>query len=796
VTKEMKQNNKWRRRIIRVLDTLLEDLQNRPPGPTQSTVTHKLAELDNRPDSTAGGHSGVEIAESLYYWKVIAIPKTNDNVIYRVKDCLEDTAFTIYCSMQDATYIRLYSAEVWREFALGSIGVQAATVATNSAISLLDRMSRHPQWMFDHLQDGDGKPRTHPWIDRFMRRHIANDLVSEDTRPDRINAAFEDVSLARHATRRLGFYVSTLQCSRLSTLLSKTFSTQEALSTSTISLEERRLLKSLAQLRCLEYFHDQVSSTFKCDYMYTAARTLVQGSIDTSAVFAAQILYDIQQETDPQNEPIEDLLEALTLDYLSKYDDYSAEWKRESPDSNHFTRLKLMGDNHSLLRHIAYSDNDIQDALERLEQFTPAQQTIPDFNIVRHVPLLIGQLVCRYHVGFHECFLDIANKRGFILTAMHLYNAAKKSGSLPPGACWVDMESVIDSQVGYDPFGGSPANTGITFLKSFCDAYGLKSGKFTVSHRLTNPEQVENDIHLAGASPKPLKSQSLYVRVSSELQLLPGSEPKDLSFPKLQALGDYQLNTSSVHGTPHSIGRLIAAKEVCEVDEEALGFDIFGFHLICKKLLSKIRNACFADAPDDYPSIRYDGTEGLNTTIAELLRDLLNCPRHHSSMWPKAMEILASTISQGGSACEEMALERMKMTTMDIISLDSECSGSDTSSDGSALETSTLENPPPEPMEVDKPQCDIWTSGVSSLRSREDGESPHVPSKRPKLDSSGPPSRATADRSEEWHHLQQETIRELSNVRVEQSASVHYLITPTDRILTSWAPEEGPRTLR
>jgi hypothetical protein len=124
-----------------------------------------------------------------------------------------------------------------------------------------------------------------------------------------------------------------------------------------------------------------------------------------------------------------------------------------------------MEKNYSFLHHTAYSDNETQGDLDRFRHATRRLQTIPDFNIVRRVPLLIGQLVCRYIEEFNECFFDIANKRGFVLTAMYLYNAAKKSRLLQPEACWIDMEIVLDNQVGHDPFGGSPANTAIPFSK-------------------------------------------------------------------------------------------------------------------------------------------------------------------------------------------------------------------------------------------------------------------------------------------------------------------------------------------
>lgn len=127
----------------------------------------------------------------------------------------------------------------------------------------------------------------------------------------------------------------------------------------------------------------------------------------------------------------------------------------------------------------------------------------------------------------------------------------------------------------------------------------------------------------------------------------------------MQAFADCQLNISSVHGSPHGIGNLIAVKVTCGDDEETHNFDIFALHITCELPLLSIRKTCFKYAPDDYPGTRYDGTKGLNTTIVELLRDLQEFPRNHSRMWHKAMKILADVIRREGSACGDMAAERM-----------------------------------------------------------------------------------------------------------------------------------------
>jgi hypothetical protein len=775
----MRQNNKWRRRIIRVLETLLKDLHSRPPSPTQAKVINKLAALSDRGDNIMDGLGKNGIAEALYYTRSIPIPKTDDCVLYKLKDSMEDKAFFVYCCMQDATYLRLYSVRAWREFALSNIGVQTATFCTNSAIAQFEEMAEQLDRVFDHNKEDGWVTHMHVKTDQFMRRYIANDVECEDSHPDGIDPAFEDDSLARHAARKLGFYASTLQCSRLSTLLFEAFVAREHPDPAD-TLEEKCLLKSLAQLRCLERTDDPVSKILKSDYMYGATRTLLSGCITTTAVFAAQMLYDIQQETKPQDHPLEDILELLTIDYLILYDRYTAEWKNEGSGGNCSTRFKQMMQQYSLLNDIVYSDSNVQVNLEQWEHDTPRQYTIQDFNIVRHVPTLIGQMLFQYHNEFHGAFTDIANDRGHVLTAIHLYNAAKKSGSLPQEACWADMERVIDSQVELDLFGSSVADTGSKYLDSFCNAYGLIGGKFTFSHKLTSPEQIRNDIHQAGGSPKRLGYASKYAKACYELSRTLMAEPVDFKLRLMRAFAGYQLDTSSVYGSPHCISVLIAAKEQCEGDEEALGFDIFAIHMTCKRLLSSIRRACLEYAPNDYPGIRYDGTEGLNTTIAELLRDLLDCPRHHGRMWPMAMTILADVISQEGSACEEKAFQRRDMTTMDSISEESE---SDTPVDDTPVDDT--------PVESDNHESDIVISETLTSRSSEYVGDLHPPSKKQKLDSAGASSQVVPELPEEWNVLQQRDVRILSNLTVDkESNELHYLITPGGKILASWSPEE------
>lgn len=733
----MKKGNKWRRRIIRLLENLLEDLQSRPPGPTQSEVINKLAALSDRADSIMNGVEDTDIAGSLYYSKSIPIPGTEEIVVYKLKDCLEDTAFAVYCCIQDATYVRLFSARAWREFGLSSIGIQTATFCTNSAYAQLGRMSEQLRRIFDHNTNDNWMTRMHSKINSFMRRHVANDMERTDTQPDKVNPVFEDVSLARNRGRRLGFYASTLLCSRLVTLLHEALILRQRLHPAD-TLEETRLLKSLAQLRCLEWCSDPISETLKTDCMYEAALSLHLGHMDTDAVFAAQMLFDIQQEVDPQIYPLEDILEALSLDYLRRYERYSIQWMTKIPDDDLFSNIRRIYNQFGLLRHIVHSESDIQVDLEKLEYATPRQHAIQDFNIVRHVPTLIGQMVTQHHEEFHGAFLSLASDRGHILTALHLYNAAKLCKSLPPGIRWADMEWVIDSQVDVDRLGKSPENNGSGLLRNFCEAYGFDHRTFMTGSRPPHLERLRDNIHLPGRFPRRLKGFTKHIRARTEFRNSHGSKPGEWRIRLMQAFADYELDAFSAHGSPHSIGLLIAAKEICESDEEALHFDLFAFHTTCFNLLWSIRKACFENAPNDYSDIRHDGMMGINTAIADLMRDMLLLPRNHPPMWSWAMKLLTDVITQKGSACEDGAFERIKMTTLESIGVGSDDRRSGTTSAGSARTAAT--SPLPEFMEIDEPGNEERRSGSPAVEPSESDEGFHPQVKKMEISPEVDPS--------------------------------------------------------
>ncbi|KAJ8112644.1 hypothetical protein OPT61_g5033 [Boeremia exigua] len=673
VSKLMKSNNKWRRRIIRLLDDLLTDLQRRPPGLEQGLIIDRLTSLSNRADSMFEGLGQVERAESLYYTRPIEISNKESVIVYRLKDCAEDTAFATYCFLQDASYLRLFSARAWREFALSKIGIQTATFCTNSTDAQIGRMSEELRKTFDHFND-TWMTRMHPKVDTFFRSHCGDAIPTADPFLDEIHPDCEDVILARHANRRLGYYACTLICAKMSRMSFEAFlgSPREHLSD---SLHDMCMVKSLYQLRCLQWPKDAISSALRADCMYSGAHALVLGHIDTDAIFTAQMLYDIQQQINPQTLGTENIIGHLCHDYHDLYRVYAPEWNNETFKAAHPSRTQRMCEQYKLLDKIVGGDDDIQlqDILERWECKTDRQYTIPGFQLLRHAPSLIGQLVAHFRTDFHTEFLDITNDSGYILTACHLYNAAKASGALQLYR-WVDIEWVIDHQSRYTIFGGELPVTDTEYIRRFCLVYGLDSTKFLHSRKPTPSTRVKNDIRPKGSFPRRLESCSQLVRICTRTPRTCTDTPwaYPVAAKTMEDFADNQLDWLSTYGKPNKIGVLIASKESYDSDEEALNFDIFALHLKCARLLTKIRDICIEEAPEDYPMARFGGEQGINPTVAEVLRDLIAVPRYHARMWPTVVRLMSGMIQEEGSACLDMAFERMKVTTLDSVTVDSD----------------------------------------------------------------------------------------------------------------------------
>jgi hypothetical protein len=174
-----------------------------------------------------------------------------------------------------------------------------------------------------------------------------------------------------------------------------------------------------------------------------------------------------------------------------------------------------------------------------------------------------------------------------------------------------------------------------------------------------------------------------------------------------------RLDLTSPYGEPNPIGVLIAAKESFDRDELARNFDIIDFHLRCWDMLLAVQNMCLEEASSDYPAVRFGNEQGSAVFMAELLRDLASCQRHHERMWPRAITILSEMIEARGSICCHAAQERMVLTEM--VFSDSDCDTPPSSS------SETVKADPPTPV-PNAPDADVTALDVSKFITPAGGE--------------------------------------------------------------------------
>ena len=640
-----------------IVKGLFRDLQSRPPSLEQA------AKFDQVTNSRANSmFEGVEFHESFYYTKPIEIPVQQDRVLYRLRQSAEDTAFAVYCYLQDATYFRLFSARAWCECTLGGIGIQTAAFCTNSADAQIGRIAEKLRMVFDSFED-TWMTRMHTKLASFFRRHCGDDARVPCSHLDVLKPECDDVTFARHANRRLGYYASTMICLSTAHSIFENF-LLPAKYRPDVSKEYLPLLKSLHQLSCLQSMGGTIPSILKMDCMYSAARALVLGHLDSDAVLAAQMMYDIQKQLDPQSSQVKNIVEALGQLYGERYKALRPLWGSEDARTTKPLRFDRIYAQHMLFCYANKSTYNLQEDMDKAERLQ-SKHYVSDFGLLRHVPTLIGQLVAQYQYEFQIGFLDLANDSGHILAAIHFYNAARNSGYLQTQQ-WEDMEWIINYQSSHAIFGGEPPTTNSEYASRFCLVYGLDAAKFAADLELPVMGQVNNDFHLDNVAPARLHSCSRFVRIASSIEQISGSY-KNAPAERMAMISQMaleRLDLTSPYGEPSPIGVLIAAKKSFDRDEPARNFDIIDFHLRCWDMLLAVRNMCLEEAPNDYPAVRFGNDLGSAVFMAELLRDLASCQRHHERMWPEAVKILGEMIEARGSICYHAAQERMVLTEM------------------------------------------------------------------------------------------------------------------------------------
>ncbi|KAJ4310625.1 hypothetical protein N0V94_008355 [Neodidymelliopsis sp. IMI 364377] len=487
---------------------------------------------------------------------------------------------------------------------------------------------------------------------------------------DPLDTSFEDGMYARNATRKLGFHLDSLACFKMCRLMTGAFAGARGHYHGETPAETR-LLKSIHQLALLEQVSGPCASACKNDRLYAASRLLERGQAEVEVVFAAQMLWDIQQEVDPLTESVDYILLRVGKDFAKLYVIHSPTWCSEEFRTRLPLQHKRIYDQWQFIELSITTMEAFQIGVDREERSSDLQFPVQGFRLLRHIPLLAGQIINTLRYEYQESFTDIASDQGHILTAMHFYHAAKQSGALPT-AVWEDMQWFIDHQDLDHVFAGDLPTKNGEYVGQFCRAFGLNPAKFV---RNRKPVKAADDVQMKRGQVRRLDYPSAYLRTIYNVK---GENVKSYSqltgvgrITAMEDFGNAQLDDNSSHGQPANVGYLITAKEAYGKDEMAISFDIVEFNTRCSRLLRSVRNLCLEEAPEDYPASLFANEAGVNIVLAELLRDLTGCPRQNARMWPKAVNLLRELIERDGRTCNANVSARMEMTTM----RDVPCSG-------------------------------------------------------------------------------------------------------------------------
>jgi hypothetical protein len=478
-----------------------------------------------------------------------------------------------------------------------------------------------------------------------------------------LDTSFEDGMYARDATRKLGFHFDSLSCYKMCHLTTAAFAGARGHYHGETPAETR-LLKSIHQLALLEPVSGPCASACKNDRLYAAVRHLERGRVEVEVVFAAQMLWDIQQEIDPLTESVDHILLGVGKEYAILYVIHSPTWCSNEFRTRFPLQHKRIYDQGQFIDLSINNMEAFQIGVDREERNSNLQFPVQGFRLLRHIPLLAGQIINTLCYEYQESFTDVASDQGHILTAMHFYHAAKQSGALPT-AVWEDMKWFIDHQDLDHVFAGDLPTKDEEYLGQFCRAFGLNPAKFA---RYRKPVKAADDVQMKRGQVRRLDYPSAYLKTMYKVK---GDDAKSYSqltevgrITAMEEFGNAQLDDNSSHGQPATVGYLVAAKEAYGKDEMAIYFDMVEFNSRCSRLLLHVRNLCLEEAPEDYPLVIFANEAGVNVVLAELLRDLTDCPRENERMWPKAVNLLRELIEKDSRICDENVSTRIEMTTM------------------------------------------------------------------------------------------------------------------------------------
>lgn len=266
-------------------------------------------------------------------------------------------------------------------------------------------------------------------------------------------------------------------------------------------------------------------------------------------------------------------------------------------------------------------DDDLQIIADTCERRVGRALYLPKFSLLSTHPAMCGLMMqCMRH-ELRLTTIDMAGCQGQILTAVHLYNAARVSGLLPDNLHWADMDHFIEKQGSDWIFVERRPQDPRDIIRRMLLARGLGASKFSKDYRHSNARNVGG---------------------------IDGGYNLIRKIRHFEYLARYSELTLDKSATLSSLATLSAFKNAIQKDDCAFHFNFMDLYLRCVRLLGSIQAHCLQHAPHDFPQSGYGHGLGMNDVITPMMTHYFFQRSHNIPVFPEAVKILCKVIEEEG----------------------------------------------------------------------------------------------------------------------------------------------------
>jgi hypothetical protein len=533
----------------------------------------------------------------------------------------------------------------------------------NAALAMIEKLSNEFEQAHPRFKDTKSQ-KMHLEIINF----IYSSCSESEKGPAFIDAGDEDSDPSAYKEGKQMLRSDTVMCTHTTELVIEIFCFGKNKEKLRLTNDEKRFLKCISQ-----FVSTPDGGPMPDDYMVRKAANnmLYDRKLNSWIIFSLQIFWDMQRELGSCLHIDKMLFDKIGQQLISRYKAYLVEGL-ENVGATHVTFRKDIVRSKDLIE-ILVDDTLVQEEFDQFEKQTSrAFDNIPGFSLLKHDPALCGLISANMRDEYHRTAIDMASNQGQIIVSAHFYNAVQRSGNIPEGLQWTDMDWLIERQGSDWMFMGKRQKQGSTFGKHVNLILGLSARKFSAAYISRNPD-VETEYNVGGV--RHLEYHARRCELGTEREPrhkkpVSTSKAKNEILVMVECLvNDFRGKSGDTCKSLSSLEKFSVFKLAIEKDESAFAFDVMDLNLRCIRLLQEIQKYALTFAPLDYPVSKFTGGLSMNAVIGDMLYDLGGHPRHHTSIFPKAAAILCKTLQEEGNNVLMNAMvcqEEMKLNLEDL----------------------------------------------------------------------------------------------------------------------------------